>query len=179
MKTIFNCKILNGYRKPGKFYDKDRRHTGVDEDFNYEPYPSPITGKVLKIAKQPEMGNTIYIEDAWGAVWVFAHFTKFDLIEGQKVKRGQSIGTTGNSGTATTYRHVHREIITKEIYNPKLDYPKLRKLYQFSGYNTEPLQYAKDLYKFHGIDWQTGQPTNWFKQVIAKIPLPTWLGVKK
>jgi murein DD-endopeptidase MepM/ murein hydrolase activator NlpD len=138
---------------------------------------------VLKIAKQEEMGNTIYIEDAWGAIHAFAHFTSFDLLEGHKVKRGDIIGRTGNTGTATTYRHVHYEVITKKLHNPKEDYHLVRKLFNFTGYNTDPIKYLKELYAFHGVDWKTGlqAPGHWInaiKRTIYKIvPYPKWLNI--
>ena len=168
-RTVFEVKILNGYRASGKFYDPKRRHTGTDLDYNYEAFPSPISGPVVKVAKQKEMGNTIYIRDAWGSIHVFAHFSRFTPVGGDKVVRGQILGLTGNTGQSTTFRHVHYEIITKELRNPKEDYGGKRVLFSFSGYNTDPLKYLKELYLFHGISTITGGPTG----------LPEWLNIAK
>jgi len=179
IKTIFQAKIINPYRASGKFYDKKRKHTGEDYVFNYELFPSPITGKVLKIAKQAQMGNTAYIEDAWGSIHVMSHFKSFDVREGQKIKRGDIVGVTGNTGTASTGPHLHYEIITKELRNPKEDYHLVRKLFNFVGYNTAPLKYLMDLYKYYGVDWKTGkQSGGWITtntKKVTKLLFPNWI----
>jgi len=178
-KTVFTALVLNKYRAAGKFYDKKRGHTGVDLDYNYEPFLSPITGLVVKVANQKEMGKTCYIRDVWGNIHVFAHFSRFTVTEGEKVVRSQILGLTGNTGTSTTYRHVHYEILGKELRNPKEDYGRKRTLWHFIGYNTDPIKYLKDLYEFHGINIITskfmGIP-KWLDVIKRKLSsIPKWL----
>ena len=178
-KTVFNALVLNPYRASGKFYDPKRLHTGIDLAYNYEPLSSPVTGRIKRVAVQKEMGNVCYIEDVWEAIHVFAHMGRILATEGDRVNRGQLIGITANSGTATTGPHLHYEVITKELRNTKEDYPVKRKLWAFSGYNTAPIKYLEDLYLFHNIDSKTGKkrgiPTwlNTIKNKISKIP--EWL----
>ncbi|NOR87956.1 MAG: peptidoglycan DD-metalloendopeptidase family protein [Bacteroidales bacterium] len=54
-------------------------------------------------------GNKITINHGYGYKTVYAHMKSFDVRRGQKVKRGQLIGTVGNSGLSTS-PHLHYEV---------------------------------------------------------------------
>ena len=55
-------------------------------------------------------GNTIAIDHGYGYKTVYAHLKDLNVRRGQKVKRGQVIGTVGNSGLSTA-PHLHYEVI--------------------------------------------------------------------
>lgn len=115
MKTIFGAVIWNPYRskRPRGFYNLLRGHSGVDLNYVFEELPSPVSGKIDKITKQPEMGNVIYLSDIeQGAIHVFAHMSKINVDVGQHIKVGDVLGVTGNSGSRTTSPHLHYEVIT-------------------------------------------------------------------
>jgi len=157
MKTILRAQVLNPYRSkvPKGFYSALKGHTGTDLNYKYEDLPSPITGKVLRVAqgatKQIEMGNVLYIEDAYGNVHVFAHLDKIFKELGDKVTRGEIIAKTGNSGSRTTSPHLHYEIVTGKPIN-LIDRIMTRKELPFKGYNTDPLLYLKNLYFKYNVD---------------------------
>ncbi len=155
-RTIFQTKLINPYRShvPKGFYSLLRGHTGEDHDYINEELPSPVTGTVVGLLHQVEMGNCLYIQDAWGAVHVFAHLSEFKVTVHQLINRGDIVAITGNTGTKTTSTHLHWEVITKDPLNPIdriMRRPELGAAFGGKGYNTEPLAYLKKLYTFYKV----------------------------
>lgn len=58
-------------------------------------------------------GNKITIDHGYGYKTVYAHMHKFKVRKGQKVTRGQVIGSVGNSGLSTS-PHLHYEVIRND-----------------------------------------------------------------
>jgi len=154
MKHILEAVIWNHYRskKPRGFYNIIKGHTGVDLNYIFEPLPSPVTGQIVKILEQKEMGKVIYLCDiASGSIHVFAHMKQVDVTEGQKVKRNQVLGITGNSGAKTTSAHLHYEIIVFKKPEKLLDRIMARSLATYKGWNTDPIMYLRELYGKYGF----------------------------
>ena len=89
-----------------------KMHTGVDFS---APKGTPIyaTGDgVVSDVKTVFGGYGKYIEidHGFGFVSRYAHMNEFKVRKGQKVKRGDLIGTVGNTGSSTA-PHVHYEVI--------------------------------------------------------------------
>lgn len=55
-------------------------------------------------------GNNVTINHGYGYKTIYAHMSKFNVKEGQKVKRGDVIGYVGNTGTSTA-PHLHYEVL--------------------------------------------------------------------
>lgn len=55
-------------------------------------------------------GNMVVIDHGFGYVTRYAHMRDIFVVEGMKIKRGECIGTVGNSGK-TTGAHLHYEVI--------------------------------------------------------------------
>lgn len=136
---------MRGYRVKKPIYNKVRGHTGVDLLYRYQPLPCPITGRVVKVVYQTQMGWCLYVRDIKGAIHVFAHLSAIYVKEGQQVERDQVVAKTGNTGTITTGPHLHYEVITKKP-RKVIDGVMLRSLPGGSGYNTDPLDYDRELY---------------------------------
>lgn len=158
-KQIINAPILNPYRSktPRGFYNAIKGHTGLDLKYVNEELPSPVSGEVVGLLKQREMGNVMYLEDKQGSVHVFAHLSQFKKNLHDQVKRGDIIAITGNTGAKTTAPHLHYEILTPKFKVEPLtgrsigDYLMTRQLYSFKGLNADPLWYLQTLYKYFKI----------------------------
>lgn len=87
-------------------------HNGYDYDLSYQPVYAAAAGKVLFAALEysdaPDhgYGNMVMIDHRNGYVSLYGHFSKVVVKVGQKVKRGQKIGISGNTGHSTG-PHLH------------------------------------------------------------------------
>ena len=67
-------------------------------------------GKVITVkSRRTGYGNYIIIDHGYGYETLYAHMEKFNVKKGQRVKRGQQIGTVGNTGTSVA-SHLHYEV---------------------------------------------------------------------
>ncbi|MDZ7719521.1 MAG: M23 family metallopeptidase [Balneolaceae bacterium] len=101
-----------------------RMHEGIDfrADVATEVY---ATGDgVIKFAdRKGTFGNLIEIDHGFGFVTRYAHLSNFvkNLRAGQKIKRGDLIGYTGNSGL-TEGPHLHYEVLVNDRPIDPLNY---------------------------------------------------------
>ena len=71
-------------------------------------------GKVVEVTRDNSgYGLHIIVDHGFGYKTLYGHMEKADVKVGQKVTRGQHIGTIGNSGRSTA-PHLHYEVIYKE-----------------------------------------------------------------
>ena len=99
-----------------------KRHTGMD--FACPPgNPVYATGDGTVILVKHERGgygNHIEVDHGFGYVTRYAHLSRTDVEEGQKVSRGDYLGLSGRSGRITG-PHLHYEVIYRNNYvNPAL-----------------------------------------------------------
>jgi len=99
-----------GYRID-PIYKINKFHAGVDFS---APRGTPIyasgVGKVIKTNKSSRgYGNTITIDHGYGYQTFYAHLQDIKVKKGEIVKRGQAIGTVGNTGKSTA-PHLHCEV---------------------------------------------------------------------
>lgn len=155
MKNIFNTHVLNPYRAKGRRYNWLRGHTGVDLDFiTGDELHSPVTGEVIGMLVQHEMGITLYVRDALGSIHVFAHLQKIHVQLHQQINRGDLLAHTNNTGTATSGPHLHYEIVTIQpvnIIDRIMKRKELSLALKGHGYNTNPVEYLKGLYQKYGV----------------------------
>jgi murein DD-endopeptidase MepM/ murein hydrolase activator NlpD len=98
-----------GYRID-PFDDIRRFHQGQDITVaKGTPIYAPADGTVKRAYYVGGFGNHIKIDHGSGYTTVYAHLSKFKVRHGQKVKRGDIIGYTGNTGRSTA-PHLHYEI---------------------------------------------------------------------
>ncbi|MBK6699135.1 MAG: M23 family metallopeptidase [Saprospiraceae bacterium] len=76
-------------------------------------------GKVIRIENKPSgYGKSVLISHGFGYETLYAHMQSIKVREGQKVKKGEIIGTIGNTGTSTG-AHCHYEVhFNKKPVNP-------------------------------------------------------------
>jgi len=85
------------------------------------PVYAPADGEIKRAYYVGGFGNHIKIDHGLGYTTLFAHLSKLKVKHGQKVKRGEIIGYSGNTGRSTA-PHLHYEIhYNGEPQNP-LDY---------------------------------------------------------
>ena len=99
-----------GYRID-PIYKIKKFHAGVDFS---APQGTPIyasaAGKVIKTQKSRRgYGNTVTIDHGYGYSTFYAHIKDINVKKGEKVTRGQIIGTVGNTGKSTA-PHLHYEV---------------------------------------------------------------------
>ena len=66
-------------------------------------------GKILKIGRMGDAGNTVIIDHGFGYKTKYFHMSAFKVKAGQKVKRGDIIGYVGNTGLSAA-PHCHYEV---------------------------------------------------------------------
>tara|TARA_B100000427_G_scaffold258840_1_gene222867 strand:- start:1796 stop:2692 length:897 start_codon:yes stop_codon:yes gene_type:complete len=106
---------------------KRRMHRG--QDFAVNLNTSVLAtgdGVVTKAQYDSGWGRYIKIDHGYGYETIYAHLYKINVKKGQKIKRGDVIGKSGNSGRAAGF-HLHYEVHK----NKKVDDPKK---YFFLGY---------------------------------------------
>lgn len=108
-----------GYRSD-PFHGSSARHTGVD----FAMKPGTLlyaTGDGVVEAIKFDLfgyGNQVIINHGFGYKTRYAHMSTIAVVEGMKLKRGQCIGQSGNSGRSTG-PHLHYEVMYKgEYVNP-------------------------------------------------------------
>lgn len=102
------------------FYKVSKFHGGID-------FSGPIgigiyataDGTVVKVQRSKNgYGNSVLIDHGYGYKTRYAHLDSFKVKRGDKVKRGQEIGTMGNTGKSTA-PHLHYEVIkNNKTVNP-------------------------------------------------------------
>lgn len=100
-----------GYRRD-PFTGRSKRHTGVD--FAMKPgNPIYSTGDGVVESVKFELfgyGNQVVIDHGFGYKTRYAHLKSVGVAEGMKVKRGECIGLSGNSGRSSG-PHLHYEVL--------------------------------------------------------------------
>jgi hypothetical protein len=98
-------------------------HKGIDFT---APKGTPIQatgdGVVKRVEKKKRgYGRNVTIDHGYGYETLYAHMATVDVKKGEKVKRGQQLGTVGSTGTSTA-PHLHYEVrINGKCVNP-IDY---------------------------------------------------------
>lgn len=92
-------------------YKRKKMHTGLDFSApRGTPIYAPGNGKVISTKYSSGYGREVLINHGYGYVTRYAHMHEIKVKIGQTVKRGQVIGSVGNTGLSTG-AHLHYEII--------------------------------------------------------------------
>lgn len=110
------CKIVSGFGM--RFHPilrSHRMHTGIDMTARQgTPIYATGDGVVRVAARNPEglsgYGVVAVIDHGFGFQTLYAHMNSVTVRKGQKVKRGEQIGTVGSSGMSSG-SHLHYEVI--------------------------------------------------------------------
>jgi murein DD-endopeptidase MepM/ murein hydrolase activator NlpD len=74
------------------------------------PIVAPAAGKVTRTGRIGGLGQAIYISHGHGVVSRFGHLSKIRVKRGQKVERGEVIGSVGSTGRSMG-SHLHYEVL--------------------------------------------------------------------
>ncbi|QQR54779.1 M23 family metallopeptidase [Candidatus Peregrinibacteria bacterium] len=140
LRLYFGYPLVNPFQNEGDFYDPIKGHTGIDIAMPLNtPLAMPVPLRAVDIRVQNEMGNCLYVEDAWGNILVFAHLNAILPEVGTMIKADEVFAHSGNTGTATRGPHLHFEIIAQEA---EIGHEIMtRTLGNYSGYNIDPVSY--------------------------------------
>lgn len=90
---------------------KKQFHYGQDISTQLgNPVIATADGYILIAEYQGMLGNLIHIDHGFGYQTRYGHLSKFNVKEGDRVKRGQVIGYVGSTGRSTA-PHLHYEVI--------------------------------------------------------------------
>ena len=113
-RSVYRLSSGFGYRSD-PFTGRTKRHTGVD--FALPPgNPIYVTGDGVVESVKFEFfgyGNHVVIDHGFGYKTRYAHLKSIGVVEGMKVKRGECIGESGNSGRSSG-PHLHYEVLYKD-----------------------------------------------------------------
>jgi hypothetical protein len=88
-----------------------KHHNGLDLTADYgTPVYATGDGIVLEAKPMGGYGNVIFVSHGFGFETRYAHLSKFKVIQGQRVKRGDLIGYVGSTGLSTN-PHLHYEVL--------------------------------------------------------------------
>ncbi len=90
-------------------------HAGVDIS---APSGTPVhvaaNGTVIQLGGINGYGHLVVVDHGNGFVTYYAHLSEIDVIEGQQVRRGDTIGAVGSTGRSTG-PHLHYEVRMNNI----------------------------------------------------------------
>ena len=88
-----------------------RMHHGLDFLCNTgEEVVAPGEGVITYVGRRGGYGKVIRINHGFGYETIYGHLSKYKVKKGQKVKRGDIIALSGNSGSLSTGPHLHYEV---------------------------------------------------------------------
>jgi murein DD-endopeptidase MepM/ murein hydrolase activator NlpD len=90
---------------------KPQFHTGVDllptKDLLIH---AVMRGKVVVASRGVELGNVVVLRHAGGIETLYGHMASIAVKAGDEVAESAVLGIVGNTGTASTGRHLHFEV---------------------------------------------------------------------
>ncbi|MFQ5428023.1 MAG: M23 family metallopeptidase [Thermodesulfobacteriota bacterium] len=94
-------------------------HRGIDIANRLgTPVVATANGRVTKIGRDANVGRYINISHGYGIKTVYGHLSRTFVKTGQRVKRGQKIGSLGNTGRSTG-AHLHYAVSVNGVFrNP-------------------------------------------------------------
>ncbi|HET7216519.1 MAG TPA: M23 family metallopeptidase [Vicinamibacterales bacterium] len=94
-------------------------HPGLDISANQgDPVLAPAAGIVSSAGPSGNYGNLVVVDHGFGIVTKYGHLSRFAVMNGQQVNRGDIIGYVGSTGRSTS-PHLHYEIwVNDKLTNP-------------------------------------------------------------
>ena len=96
------------------------QHSGLDIAAEIgTPVKAPAPGVVVFTGTMPDYGTTLVLDHGNEVKTLYGHLQNVQVLQGQKVERGQQIALSGNTGR-TSGPHLHYEITVRgQPVNPR------------------------------------------------------------
>jgi biotin carboxyl carrier protein len=117
-----DSKLKGDFGKRRYFNNQPRKpHSGIDLSApKGTAVLAPLDGKIVIAKEFFFSGNVIYLDHGKGLVSMYAHLSKFDVKDGDIVKKGQKIAEVGSTGRVTG-PHLHFGVaLNGNMVNPEL-----------------------------------------------------------
>jgi len=116
--------VVRGFAKDSLVFSETLQewivHQAIDIKANSrDVVKASAEGTVVAIKNDPRYGLTVIIEHSKGFKTVYSNLLTAEfVVEGEKVKQGQTIGTVGSSATfeIADEPHLHFEMLKDDIY---------------------------------------------------------------
>lgn len=94
-------------------------HPGLDISASFgDAVQAPATGIVTTASNSGNYGNLVVIDHGYGIITKYGHLSRFNVMNGQQVNRGDIIGYVGSTGRSTS-PHLHYEVwVNEKLTNP-------------------------------------------------------------
>lgn len=94
-------------------------HPGLDIAADHgDPVLAPAAGTVSNASMAGNYGNLVVIDHGFGIVTKYGHLSRFGVVPGQQINRGDVLGYVGSTGRSTS-SHLHYEIwVNDKLTNP-------------------------------------------------------------
>jgi murein DD-endopeptidase MepM/ murein hydrolase activator NlpD len=94
-------------------------HQGLDISAEHgTPIHAPADGVVDHAGFNGNYGNLVMLDHGFGLVTRYGHLSRFSVVPGQQVQRGEVIGFVGSTGRSTS-PHLHYEVLVNgRVTNP-------------------------------------------------------------
>lgn len=97
------------------FTGQQRMHPGLDIAAQKStPITAPADGIVTFSGVDPSLGNMMVLDHGYGVITRYGHNDVNLVREGQRVKRGDTIGMVGTTGRSTG-PHLHYEVLINDV----------------------------------------------------------------
>jgi murein DD-endopeptidase MepM/ murein hydrolase activator NlpD len=70
---------------------------------------APAPGLVVKAGRIGGLGNAVVVSHGYGISTRYGHLSRIDVVAGQRVEEGETLGLVGSTGKSTGY-HLHYEV---------------------------------------------------------------------
>ncbi len=106
-----NVRFTSGFgNRRDPMTGRTRMHSGIDfAGASGTPIRATADGVVTHAGWRGGYGNTVIIQHAFGVETLYAHLSRIDVSNGQRVSRGDRIGGMGTTGRSTGV-HLHYEV---------------------------------------------------------------------
>ncbi len=106
------------YFYKGKMIDKQVHMGGDLASLGNAKVPAANNGRVIYAERLGIYGNTVVLDHGQGLASTYSHLNKIDVVVGQEVKKGSTVGLTGQTGLAGG-DHLHFGVLVNGVFvNP-------------------------------------------------------------